>query len=247
MNDLSSHQIALPKLSEQVPRRPPSPQLEGLWLPLRDRPVHRAGHTPEACTTQELLAAILRGPRSIPGASALLDQFRGLQAISNAAQQELTGIPGIGPARAASIKAALELGRRLNTPAEDAPVVQSPDDAAALPIPRIGHLEKERLVVLLLNTRNRLLGEPVEIYNASLNASMVRVGEVFRPALQANAASIIIAHNHPSSDTSPSPEDVALTRSFVEAGRMLDVDVLDHLIIGGDKYLSLKAKGIGFS
>jgi len=243
----SSYQIALPKLSEQVPRKPSTLKPEGMWLPLRDRPVHRAAYTPEACTIQELLAAVLRGPRSIPGASALLDQFRGLQAISNAAQQELTRVPGIGPARAASVKAALELARRLNTPADDAPVVQSPDDAAALLIPRIGHLEKERLVVLLLNTRNCLLGEPVEIYNGSLNASMVRVGEVFRPALQANAASIIIAHNHPSSDTSPSPEDVALTRSFVEAGRMLDVDVLDHLIIGRDKYLSLKAKGLGFS
>jgi len=242
----SPYQIALPKLSEQVPRKPSTLQPEGMWLPLRDRPVHRAAYTPEACTTQELLAAVIRGPRSIPGALALLDRFRGLQAISNAAQQELTRVPGIGPARAASVKAALELARRLSMPADDAPVIMSPEDAAAILIPRLGHFEKERLVVLLLNTRNRLVGEPVEVYNGSLNASMVRVGEVFRPALQANAASIIIAHNHPSSDTSPSPEDVALTRSFVEAGRMLDVDVLDHLIIGRDKYLSLKAKGLGF-
>jgi len=218
-----------------------------LWLPLRDRPVHRAAHTPEACTTQELLAAVIRGPRSLPGALALLDQFRGLQAISNAAQQELTRVPGIGPARAASVKAALELARRLSVPPDDAPVINSPEDAAALLIPRMGHLEKERLLVLLLNTRNRLIGEPVEIYNGSLNSSLVRVAEVFRPGLQANAASIIVAHNHPSQDCSASPEDVALTRAFVEAGRMLDLEVLDHLIIGGDRYLSLKAKGLGFS
>lgn len=242
-----SDQFPLPELIEQVPRRQsaPSPP-DRLWIPLRDRPGYRAAYSPEACTTQELLAAVIRGPRSILGASALLDQFRGLQTISNAAQQELTRIPGIGPARAASIKAALELGRRLSTPAEDMPAIQSPDDAAALLIPRIGHLEKEHLLVLLLNTRNRLLGEPIEVYNGSLNASMVRVGEIFRPALQANAASIIIAHNHPSGDVSPSPEDVALTRAFVDAGKMLDVDVLDHLIVASNRYLSLKARGLGF-
>lgn len=242
-----SNQFPLPERIEQVPRRqsaawPP----DRLWLPLRDRPGYRAAYTPQACSTQELLAAVIRGSKSIPGASALLDQFRSLQAISNAAQQELTQIPGIGPAGAASIKAALELGRRLSTPADDTPAIQSPEDAAALLMPRIGHLEKEHLVVLLLNTRNRLLGEPIEVYNGSLNASMVRVGEIFRPALQANAASIIIAHNHPSGDVSPSPEDVALTRAFVEAGKLLDVDVLDHLIMGANRYLSLKARGLGF-
>jgi len=242
-----SNQFPLPERIEQVPRRqsaawPP----DRLWLPLRDRPGYRAAYTPQACSTQELLAAVIRGSKSIPGASALLDQFRSLQAISNAAQQELTQIPGIGPAGAASIKAALELGRRLSTPADDTPAIQSPEDAAALLMPRIGHLEKEHLVVLLLNTRNRLLGEPIEVYNGSLNASMVRVGEIFRPALQANAASIIVAHNHPSGDVSPSPEDVALTRAFVEAGKLLDVDVLDHLIMGANRYLSLKARGLGF-
>jgi DNA repair protein RadC len=100
--------------------------------------------------------------------------------------------------------------------------------------------------VLPLNTRNRLIGEPIEIYNGSLNASIVRVGEVFRPALRANAAAIIIAHNHPSGDVTPSPEDVSLTRAFVEAGKMLDIAVLDHLVIGANTYLSLKAKGMGF-
>ncbi|MGB2895031.1 MAG: JAB domain-containing protein, partial [Anaerolineales bacterium] len=121
-----------------------------------------------------------------------------------------------------------ELGRRMNAPDEDAPTIQSPEDAAAILIPKMGHLEKERLLVLPLNTRNRLIGEPIEVYNGSLNASIVRVGEVFRPALRANAAAIIIAHNHPSGDVTPSPEDVSLTRAFVEAGKMLDIDVLDR-------------------
>ena len=248
MSTETSYPIPLPELSEHVNGKQQSLRpRECPWLPLRDRPAYRAAYTPEACTTQELLAAVIGGSHSFPGALALLDQFRGLKAISSAAQQELTQIPGIGPARAASIKAALELGRRLNLPGEDAPSIQSPEAAAALLIPRIGHLEKERLVVVVLNTRNRLIGEPIEVYNGSLNASMVRVGEIFRPALQANAASIIIAHNHPSGDVSPSPEDVALTRAFVEAGRLLDVDVLDHLIISSTAYTSLKARGLGFA
>lgn len=247
MNNDNAYQMPLPELSEQVPRRGrPSSARDRLWLPMRDTPAYRAAYSPEACTTQELLAAVIRGSQGIPGAYALLDHFRGLRAISNAAQQELMQIRGIGPARAASIKAALELGRRMNEPDEHAPTVQSPEDAAALLMPRIGHLEKERLVVLLLNTRNRLIGEPVEVYNGSLNASMVRVGEVFRPALQANAAAILIAHNHPSGEVAPSPEDVALTRAFVEAGKMLDVDLLDHLIVSSNRYISLKARGLGF-
>ncbi len=187
-----------------------------------------------------------RGPANLLGAYSLLEKFHGLRGISHADIRELTSIPGIGPARAASIKAALELGRRMNTPEEDAITIQSPDDAAKLLIPKIGHLEKERLVILALNTRNRLIGDPVEVYNGSLNASLIRVGEVFKPALRANAAAIIVAHNHPSGDVTPSPEDVAITRAFVDAGKMLDVDLLDHLIIGPSTFLSLKARGLGF-
>jgi DNA repair protein RadC len=235
------------ELTDDHPRmKELSRQTDPLWLPLRDTPAYRAAHTPDACTTQELLAAVIRGPNDIPGAQALLHSFRGLQAISNAALRELTQIPGIGPAKAASIKAALALGRRLTSLDENAPIIQSPEHAAALLIPRIGHLEKEHLVVLLLNTRNRLIGEPVEVYSGSLNTSMIRVGEVFRPALQANSASIIIAHNHPSGDVAPSPEDIAVTRAFVEAGRLLDVDVLDHLVIAANRYISLKSRGLGF-
>jgi DNA repair protein RadC len=223
-----------------------SRQTDPVWLPLRDTPAYRAAYTPDACTTQELLAAVLRGPNDIPSASALLNHFRGLQAISNAAVRELTHIPGIGLAKAGSIKAALALARRLASLDEDAPILQCPDDAAALLMPRMGYLEKEQLIVLPLNTRNRLIGEPVEVYRGSLNTSPVRVGEVFRPALQANAASVIIAHNHPSGDVSPSPEDIAVTRAFVEAGRLLDIEVLDHLVIAANRYTSLKARGLGF-
>jgi DNA repair protein RadC len=110
----------------------------------------------------------------------------------------------------------------------------------------MGHLEKERLLVLPLNTRNRLIGEPIEVYSGSLNSNVVRVGKIFRPALRANSAAIIVAHNHPSGDVTPSPEDIAITRAFVEAGKMLDVELLDHIIIGPNTYMSLKEKGLGF-
>jgi DNA repair protein RadC len=100
--------------------------------------------------------------------------------------------------------------------------------------------------VLLCDTRNRLI-RVVEVYKGSLNAASVRIGEVFRDAVRANAASLVVVHNHPSGDPTPSPEDVALTRAMVEAGKLLDVEVLDHLIVGQGQFVSLKARGLGFS
>jgi len=102
------------------------------------------------------------------------------------------------------------------------------------------------MVVMPLDTRNRML-DVIEIYHGSLNSSMVRVGELFKPALQRNAASILIAHNHPSTDPTPSPEDVSVTRAIVQAGKLLDVSVVDHLVIGLSHWVSLKEKGLGFS
>jgi DNA repair protein RadC len=100
--------------------------------------------------------------------------------------------------------------------------------------------------VLLLNTRNRVIGDPIELYHGNLNTSLIRVGEVFRDAIKANAAGLIVAHNHPSQDVSPSPEDVAVSRALVEAGKLLDITVLDHLIFGGERFISLKERGLGF-
>lgn len=247
MTTETAYQIPLPELLDEVPSKEknPSPPSRG-FLPLRDTPAYRAAYRPDACSTAELLAAVLRGPDPLPSAYRVIDAFRGLRALSQAAPTELTSLPGIGPAKAASLKAALELARRLSAPEAETITISSPEDAANLLIPRMGHLEQEHLVVLLLNTRNRLIGEPVEVYHGSLNTSAIRVGEVLRPALQANAAGVIVAHNHPSSDPAPSREDIAVTVAIVEAGRILDVDVLDHLIIGGNRYLSLKAKGLGF-
>ncbi|NOR88987.1 MAG: DNA repair protein RadC [Anaerolineales bacterium] len=124
------------------------------------------------------------------------------------------------------------------------PRIQSPEDAAI----RVGDMaqhEQEHLDVLILNTRNEVL-DRVNVYKGSLNSSVVRIGELFREAIKQNAAALIIAHNHPSGDPTPSPEDISLTRHIVEAGRLLDIDVLDHLVIGHGRFVSLKGKGLGF-
>jgi DNA repair protein RadC len=110
----------------------------------------------------------------------------------------------------------------------------------------MGSLEQEHLRVLLLNTRNECM-DCVEVYRGSLNSSLIRVGEIFREAIKQNAAALIVAHNHPSGDPTPSPEDVAVTRAMVEAGKLVDIEVLDHLVIGHNCFVSLKAKGLGFS
>ena len=106
-------------------------------------------------------------------------------------------------------------------------------------------LTQEQLWVLILDTRNRVLGVE-KVYKGSLNSSMVRIGELFRPAIQRNAASIIVVHNHPSGDPTPSPEDVALTRGILQAGKLMDIELLDHLVIGQGRFVSMKEKGLGF-
>ena len=147
----------------------------------------------------------------------------------------------------AQILAAIELGRRLNSASPDErPAIHSPKDAADLVLYEMSGLGQEHLWILILDTRNRVL-DIKRLYQGSLNSSNVRIGEIFREAILRNAAAIIVAHNHPSGDPSPSPEDVALTRSLVETGKLLDIQVLDHLVIGGYKYISLKERHLGFS
>jgi DNA repair protein RadC len=152
----------------------------------------------------------------------------------------------VGKAKAAQILAAFELGGRAqNAQRDEKPVIQSPEDAADLVKYEMSALDQEHLWVIILDTRNRLISIE-KLYAGSLNSSSVRVGELFKNALQRNGASIILAHNHPSGDPTPSPEDVALTRAAVQAGKLLDVEVLDHIVIGDGKFISLKQKGMGF-
>jgi DNA repair protein RadC len=220
-------------------------------LSTSDRPRERlAALGPEALSNAELVAILLRsgivGLNAVQLAQRLLAEAGGLTGLHRMSYEELRRKRGIGQAKAAQLKAAIEVGRRLaaSTP-EDRPLVQSPDQAATLIMYEMGALEREELRVLLLDTRNRLI-RIVEVYRGSLNTSLIRIGEIFRDAIHANAAAVIVAHNHPSGDPSPSPEDVAVTRAMVEAGKLLDIEVLDHLVIGHNRFISMKAKGLGF-
>ena len=205
---------------------------------------------PQALTNAELIAILLRvgvtGENAVQVGQRLLQQFGGLGGLHRAPIEELIHQHGIGEAKAAQIKAAIELGRRLTLEVpEERPMINSPTDAAALVQYEMSALEQEHLRVLLLDTRNHVL-DIVEVYRGSVNTSQVRVGEVFKAAIRRNATAIIVVHNHPSGDPTPSPDDVAVTRAFVQAGKLVDVDVLDHFIIGRGKFVSMKERGLGF-
>lgn len=220
-------------------------------LPIQDRPRERlASLGAGVLSTAELLAILLRtgvgGESALALATRLLARFSGVTGLARASLSQLVAERGIGTAKATQIKAALELGRRLTlaTPVER-PQIRSPADAAALLMPKMELLEQEHFWVIFLDTRNRVLGDE-SVYKGSLNQSQVRVGEVFREAVRRNCAAIIVSHNHPSGDPTPSPEDVAVTRDLVSAGQLLGVEVLDHLVIGQQRWVSLRERGVGF-
>ena len=217
-----------------------------------ERPRERLAELgPQVLTPAELIAILLRvgvpGENAVEVGQRLLNTFGGLAGLHRAPFEELVNQHGIGEAKAAQIKAAIELGRRLTleAPGERA-TINSPADAAGLVQYEMSVLEEEHLRVLLLDTRNHVL-DIVEVYHGSVSMSQVRVGEIFKAAIRRNAPAVIVVHNHPSGDPTPSPDDVAITRSFIQAGKLLDVDVLDHLIIGQGKYVSMKERGLGFS
>jgi DNA repair protein RadC len=217
-----------------------------------DRPRERlASLGPQALTNAELLAILLRvgvqGENAVEVGQRLLTRFNGLNGLHRAPFKELMDQHGLGEAKAAQIKAAIELGRRLTLESpQERPAINSPSDAAALLQFDMSALEQEHLRVMLLDRRNRVL-EIVEVYKGSVNSSQVRIGELFKDAIRANASAVIVAHNHPSGDPTPSPDDVAVTRAMVQAGKLLDIDVLDHLVIGLGKWVSLKERGLGFA
>ena len=205
----------------------------------------------QALSNAELIAILLRvgvkGESAVDVGQRLLNKFHGINGLHRAPVKELMEQHAMGEAKAAQIKAAIELGRRLilESP-EERPSINSPADAAALVQYEMSALEQEHLRVILLDRRNRVL-ETVEVYKGSVNSSQVRVGELFKEAVRTNASAIIVVHNHPSGDPTPSPDDVAVTRAIVQAGKLLDVDVLDHMVIGQGKWVSLKERGLGFT
>lgn len=216
-------------------------------LPLREQPVFRVAQNAAGCNLSELLAAMIGGPKQIETAEALLARYGGdLRRMHQAHVAELMQVKGVSPQVAARIKAGLALGLRLNKPTDERPTINAPADAAELVQSEMSLLEKEQLRVILLDTRNHVL-DVVLIYEGSVNSSQVRIAEVFKPAVARMAPAIIVLHNHPSQDPTPSPDDVTVTRAIVNAGKLLDIDVLDHLVLCSQRFVSLKERGLGFS
>lgn len=216
-------------------------------MPERERPVNRLREAgPRSVSNTELVACILQSGDALRQAQDLLVQLGGLEGIARAEACMFAGVKGIGEAQAARLLAAIELGRRIVAePGDNRIQVQSPADAANVLMPLIGNEDQEHFVVLFLNTRNQIVDHEV-LYRGSVNTSVVRIAEVFRGAVRRNAVGIIIAHNHPTGDPNPSPEDIALTRRIVDAGQVTEVDVLDHVIVGRTQYVSLRERGLGW-
>jgi len=217
-------------------------------FPEKERPVNRVCEMgAQAVSGTELLASILQTGHAFEQAQALIERFGDMAGIDRAEIAEIVDVRGIGKAQAARIKAAIELGRRVVWDRQDDKFqIRSPGDAAGLLMATLCNLPQEHFVILYLDTRNRVI-EQETLYKGTLNTSIVRVGEVFRGAIARHCAGIIVAHNHPSGDASPSPEDIALTRRLVDAGKLMEVEVLDHVIVGGaGRYTSLRERGLGF-
>lgn len=219
-------------------------------LPAAERPRERLiSRGAAGLSNQELLAIILRtGTKSenvMEVAQRILARFGGLAGLARLSPVELCQEHGLGVAKAAQLLAALELGRRAVAAQPDQrPQVKSPTDVWNL-LMEMGLLEQEHLRVVLLNVRNEVLGVR-EIYKGAADRATIRVGEIFREAIRLNSVALVVAHNHPSGDPNPSAEDVRVTEEIVKAGKMLDIDVLDHLVIGHGRFISLRERRLGF-
>ncbi len=220
-------------------------------LPQEERPREKMlRNGAQALSNAELLAILLRtGTKNdsvLRVAERLLKKYEelGVAALGSVVPQELSKIKGIGNVKAVTVVAAIELGKRLHGLASaERPIIRAPQDAADLLMARLRYEPKEHFLSVLLSTKNHVLATPT-ISIGSLNASIVHPRELFREAIHYSAAAIILVHNHPSGDPTPSQEDIMLTRKIVEAGKILEIHVLDHVIIGDNKYVSLKEKGI---
>ena len=210
---------------------------------------------PENLSESDLLALLLRtgttGLNVVELAETLLMKYGSLSALLRASTAEMQEIHGIGKEKAKILKAALEMGRRLvQENVGENPRITTPEEGAAVLRERARGLDREVFWVLLIDIKNRLMAPPVEVSKGILNSSLVHPREIFKPAIQHSAANIILAHNHPSGDPSPSAQDIRITKKLVDAGKTMEINVLDHLIIGrkthegSDDFLSLRESGL---
>jgi DNA repair protein RadC len=232
-----------------LPRQSPGRSIRE--LPASERPRERlALRGVSGLSAAELIAVVwgtgAAGRSALDLATDALARHDGVAGLARASDLELEAIPGVGAAKAARLAAAFELGRRSVT---DWPAgrwsIRSPRDAADRLVVQMGRLEREELRVLMLNAKNVVLRVST-VYVGNVSASLVRVGELFRDAVRLDASGVILVHNHPSGDPTPSPDDLHLTAEAIAAGRLLDVDVLDHLVIGHDAWVSLRDRGVTF-
>ena len=219
--------------------------------PAAERPRERLELRGAAGLTAAELIGLLwgsgsRGRSAVDLAEDALARHEGLTGLARAGELELEALPGVGAAKAAQLTAAFELGRRLMA---DWPTgrwtIRSPHDVADRLMLQMGRLEREELRVVLLNAKNAVL-RVATVYQGNVSSSLVRVGELFRDAVRLNASGVILVHNHPSGDPTPSPDDLHLTAEALAAGRLLDIDLLDHLVVGHDVFVSLRDRGVSF-
>lgn len=202
----------------------------------------------KALSNIELLALLIgqgtKEESELSLAEKLLCKYRdfGISGLTNLSAQEIKKVPGLSAAKAARIMAAVELGQRISMETSKVDVIHGPEDVAHFAIPRFRFEQKEHFAVLLLNTKNHILAMP-EISIGSLTASVVHPREVFKEAVRYSAASMILIHNHPSGDPTPSNEDLMVTSRLLKCGEMMDIPVLDHVVVAGNRYYSLKQQG----
>lgn len=205
----------------------------------------------QALSDHELLAIILgQGTRDISAlelANQLLDTYQGLRHLQDTSVEELTQLKGVGSAKAAAIQAALEIGRRVSKNTENRFLIRSPQDVnqyvTQVLIPEMRDYDREHFVVLYLDRKGGVIVKP-DISIGGLHSSIVHPREVFKTAVKRSAAALILAHNHPSGDPAPSREDIEITRRLIEAGDIMGISILDHVIIGENTYCSLKERGL---
>lgn len=216
-------------------------------LPFNELPIQRLlRYGAGALSYAELLQVVLSAGDE-PIGFELVSEYKSLGTIARAGLTELQTFNGIGQQRAARLQATFELGKRLAKELPtDRPQVRSPSEIAQLFMPEMSLLEQEQMRIVLLDTKNRVSGI-VTAYQGSVHTTVIRIAELFREAIRRNVPSIALVHNHPSGDATPSPEDCSITREVVKAGALLDIEIVDHIVIGDHgRFVSLKERGLGF-